>query len=256
MSRPGKSGLVPDAHCNAQTRSGHPCRLRAGHGTEHQGRGRCKFHGGATPGGPPENEHAVKHGFTAGGWRAWLSDSLKRATAALDGEPGTGEGLQDAADTLARDAVRVEARLLALEARRRDLENEGRFNDAAARAYHGQVNDVERALARVRGLRSEIAARLPVPVSDDEPEFRKLCIPGGLTILFRRDTHFHQVKPPVDTPGKMTALVPDYCEVTGMSDEGIRANYPVIFIPQAAIDRDLERMRNAARQERGEDDDE
>lgn len=37
--------------CGAKTRAGggHPCGRSAGHGTNHLGMGRCKYHGGATP---------------------------------------------------------------------------------------------------------------------------------------------------------------------------------------------------------------
>lgn len=35
--------------CGAQTRQGHTCKNAAGKGTDHQGSGRCSFHGGATP---------------------------------------------------------------------------------------------------------------------------------------------------------------------------------------------------------------
>lgn len=35
--------------CGAKTRGGKPCTQRAGHGTDHLGTGRCKFHGGCTP---------------------------------------------------------------------------------------------------------------------------------------------------------------------------------------------------------------
>lgn len=37
--------------CNARTRSGTPCRNRAGYKTSHPGLGRCAFHGGSSPGG-------------------------------------------------------------------------------------------------------------------------------------------------------------------------------------------------------------
>ena len=40
--------------CGARTRSGGSCRNKAGKGTDHVGKGRCKFHGGATP---------MKHGI-------------------------------------------------------------------------------------------------------------------------------------------------------------------------------------------------
>lgn len=42
--------------CKAKTRSGNPCRLPKGWGTEHVGKGRCKLHGGC--GGAP-----IKHGL-------------------------------------------------------------------------------------------------------------------------------------------------------------------------------------------------
>jgi hypothetical protein len=36
-------------YCNADKRTGGPCQLRAGHGTDHVGVGRCRRHGGNTP---------------------------------------------------------------------------------------------------------------------------------------------------------------------------------------------------------------
>lgn len=57
------------AQCGAKTRQGHPCKLPAGHGTDHLGEGRCKFHGGASKGGPEKvkfkkkNKAAEKHGI-------------------------------------------------------------------------------------------------------------------------------------------------------------------------------------------------
>lgn len=45
---------VPDfPRCGAKNRSGQPCGQKAGWGTDHVGKGRCKLHGGLTP---------VKHG--------------------------------------------------------------------------------------------------------------------------------------------------------------------------------------------------
>lgn len=37
------------ALCGAKTRAGTPCQLRAGHGTDHVGVGRCRRHGGSSP---------------------------------------------------------------------------------------------------------------------------------------------------------------------------------------------------------------
>jgi hypothetical protein len=42
--------------CGAKTRSGSPCKKPGGWATDHVGTGRCKLHGGASPGGP------LKHG--------------------------------------------------------------------------------------------------------------------------------------------------------------------------------------------------
>jgi hypothetical protein len=45
----GGSGPAGYERCGGKTRSGKPCKLPAGHGTSHQGTGRCDHHGGATP---------------------------------------------------------------------------------------------------------------------------------------------------------------------------------------------------------------
>jgi len=53
-------------YCRAKNRKGKPCRLRAGWGTNHVGYGRCKLHGGKSPGAPKGNKNALKHGkYTA-----------------------------------------------------------------------------------------------------------------------------------------------------------------------------------------------
>ena len=49
-------------YCEARNRQGKPCRLRAGWGTNHVGHGRCKLHGGKSPGAPKGNKNALKHG--------------------------------------------------------------------------------------------------------------------------------------------------------------------------------------------------
>jgi hypothetical protein len=47
----GNSTRSTKPKCGAKTRAGggHPCLRIAGHGTDHLGMGRCKYHGGATP---------------------------------------------------------------------------------------------------------------------------------------------------------------------------------------------------------------
>ena len=46
--------------CGARTRSGKPCQSTA------MANGRCRMHGGPSPGAPSGNQHAFKHGrYTA-----------------------------------------------------------------------------------------------------------------------------------------------------------------------------------------------
>lgn len=49
-------------YCGAKNRSGQPCKLPAGWGTNHTGAGRCKLHGGLSP-GVPGNKNALKTGL-------------------------------------------------------------------------------------------------------------------------------------------------------------------------------------------------
>ncbi len=190
MSRPGRNGLVPDTRCNATTRGGHPCKLRAGHGTEHQGEGRCKFHGGCSPGGPAGNDHAVTHGFNM---RDWVAPALADAAEAVAGD--SPESLRRVAEKLARDEQRIEGRLFALERHRADLEAAGRWDVRASGAYFSQVNDTERALVRVRSLQAAILAKLPPP-RDAEPEEEwifRTTLSSGLTVSVKAGSIIDQV---------------------------------------------------------------
>src|SRR5450432_4611861 len=47
--------------CGARTRSGKPCQSPA------MANGRCRMHGGPSPGAPKGNQHAYKHGRYAAG---------------------------------------------------------------------------------------------------------------------------------------------------------------------------------------------
>lgn len=57
--------------CGATNRTGGQCQLVAGFGTDHVGEGRCKFHGGLSPGAPRGNRNAETHGI----YRSYLSDA-------------------------------------------------------------------------------------------------------------------------------------------------------------------------------------
>jgi hypothetical protein len=60
--------VTPDtsltAYCGGRTRSGTECRREAGWGTDHQGFGRCKLHGGSSPDGRKyaERQRAIANG--------------------------------------------------------------------------------------------------------------------------------------------------------------------------------------------------
>jgi len=61
----------PTETCNAVNRSGGYCSLQAGFGTDHVGTGRCKFHGGASPGGP------IKHGLYSKSYTLSLAEKTE-----------------------------------------------------------------------------------------------------------------------------------------------------------------------------------
>ena len=51
--------------CGAKTRSGGKCNKSAGWGTDHNGTGKCKLHGGASKGPPKGTQNALRHGIYA-----------------------------------------------------------------------------------------------------------------------------------------------------------------------------------------------
>ena len=70
----GNSTYSMKPKCGAKTRAGggHPCRRMAGHGTNHLGQGKCKYHGGCSP---------IKHGMYSTvvpvSWRASFQEALE-----------------------------------------------------------------------------------------------------------------------------------------------------------------------------------
>jgi len=68
----GNSTWSKKPKCGAKTRAGggHPCGRMAGHGTNHLGMGRCKYHGGSTP---------IKHGLYSNVVPAAMRESYRAA---------------------------------------------------------------------------------------------------------------------------------------------------------------------------------
>jgi len=70
----GNSTYSAKPKCGAKTRAGggHPCRRMAGHGTNHLGQGKCKYHGGSS---------LIKHGLYSTvvpvAWRASFQAALE-----------------------------------------------------------------------------------------------------------------------------------------------------------------------------------
>jgi hypothetical protein len=77
-SRKRRPGVVaPTTTCNAKTRGGSLCRLKAGQRTDHPGVGRCWLHGGRVP---------VKHGRYSSIPRARLGEVLAQLEAETEAE--------------------------------------------------------------------------------------------------------------------------------------------------------------------------
>lgn len=66
----GLEKIASEYNCNARTPTGY-CKKRAGWGTAHVGKGRCKLHGGNTPGRP------IKHGLYSKKMKASVAAQLK-----------------------------------------------------------------------------------------------------------------------------------------------------------------------------------
>lgn len=65
--------------CGATAKStGKPCELPAGFGTDHVGKGRCKYHGGKNSGAPKKNKNSVKTGEYETLWYDTLDDNEKQ----------------------------------------------------------------------------------------------------------------------------------------------------------------------------------
>ncbi|MFY9957835.1 HGGxSTG domain-containing protein [Bradyrhizobium sp.] len=77
-NNPLQSPIPPKSKCRARTRNGKPCQSPG------MANGRCRMHGGPSPGAPKGNTNALKHGmyraplFRRGGpWRSYCEKPVR-----------------------------------------------------------------------------------------------------------------------------------------------------------------------------------
>jgi uncharacterized protein YjcR len=120
--------------CEAKTRAGGSCRQVAGWATNHVGEGRCKLHGGKSPGAPAGNKNAV----TTGAYEEISFDALPDAERELYGRIDPSPKVQ----------AEGEIRLLTI----RECRMLGRIQDLlASREELGTVETTTEAGRRARG---------------------------------------------------------------------------------------------------------
>lgn len=155
--------------CGAWARTAQrPCRKPSGWGTSHNGSGRCRYHGGCSP-GAPGNKNNLRHGLAA--MRVSLSAlrveiQARIAEAQADRNPLDPAAL--AADYL-EDSQRLLARLALAEQRIDELAEGGALDAQATVAGWDLVLRCERAIAATRAGWSALVSRFPARVTTPEP---------------------------------------------------------------------------------------
>jgi len=89
-----KTGEARYQLCAAQARHGGICKRPAGWGTDHQGFGTCKLHGGCTP---QSSKHAEKQ---RAAWQQFLLDEMNPSLKVV-------RQLRDGEDVAARDRIKA-----------------------------------------------------------------------------------------------------------------------------------------------------
>jgi len=77
-----KYSFLDSPRCGAKTRAGIPCKAPA------MANGRCRMHGGMSPGPPKDNQNAFKHGFynrKAIAGRQYVRQLIKNSKTLFDG---------------------------------------------------------------------------------------------------------------------------------------------------------------------------
>lgn len=156
--------------CGARNRHGGTCKAEAGKGTDHLGEGRCKNHGGCSPGGPAGNQHAVTTGLK----RRPLIDLPGRAREILDEllAQVESESPRDPA-ALCRRLREVECSLAAelseLAERRAVLVAAGQWTDSAEDRLRVFSERLHKRLAASQAILATLAARFPQLPKDESP---------------------------------------------------------------------------------------
>lgn len=170
--------------CGAKNRQGTPCQHPAGWGTPHKGTGRCKLHGGLSPGAPKGNRNAEKTGEYSQGFleraperfrkvyeeapvesTVMLQDQARRTLARLEYMYGKlwqiEKSLQELAEAGDEDAEKA---LVMIKAKhKKGLDQIGDMTDwtqTEAKSLYDRWLDQQDAITRVERLYSRIAEQL------------------------------------------------------------------------------------------------
>lgn len=205
----------PEVHdrCNAHTRAGKRCKAWAGQGTEHLGTGRCKLHGGNSPGGPPGHQNNLSHNFSPRHLLPFYRASQKKLFTALE------KAWNDATDyDLVVGLIKGEMEycikaITDLEGRRADSEAIGEFHHKAREAYDYNIVRWFDRLATLQKNYPDMlvkAKELGLMTDDDEPDQPMLIDVDGYTITVH----------PGATPADVAVSLPPAGQTDKADDEG------------------------------------
>lgn len=169
--------------CGGITRSGSPCKLRAGHRTSHLGAGKCYLHGGKSTGAPNGNTNAV---FTGAYQRLTYSALSPEEQSMWDGVP-TDPRTQSEHD-LKLVCIRIHRMLLKIRRYEEAGEDNGGFLvasvstekgfsktkvDLTTTEYHSKEDAIlrlEEAITRTSVLKVRVIEQLRNILKDNPPE--------------------------------------------------------------------------------------
>ena len=190
--------------CEAKTRAGGSCRQVAGWATDHVGEGRCKLHGGKSPGAPIGNKNAVKTGAYESITFDQLTDTERKLYGRIDLSPKA--QAEEEVRLLAIREHRVLGRIQELLASREELGTVETITETGRRA-RGEVDvttvrseatlervqRVEEALTRVQQCKARIIELLR-RIEASEPQDPPGAALAGLVEAIERSDAYHATK--------------------------------------------------------------